>query len=68
MRNFRRQNLPVNNLLPAVSRFAALGAAPTFVALSLTFGFDPVAHQASQPLIHRLDGYVGSRACESCHP
>jgi predicted CXXCH cytochrome family protein len=46
----------------------ALLCAPLAVWATLAFGFDPIAHEASQPLIHREGGYVGSAACASCHP
>jgi hypothetical protein len=46
----------------------ALAAAPLAVGLALYFGHDPVAHEAARPLIHRHDDYVGSAACQGCHP
>lgn len=47
---------------------AAIVGMPLFVALALAFGPDPVQREASQPLIHRGDGYVGKNRCEECHP
>ncbi|MEO6595853.1 MAG: cytochrome c3 family protein [Planctomycetota bacterium] len=41
---------------------------PAFVALALWVGHDPVAAEASAPLIHREQGYTGSAACAVCHP
>ncbi len=46
----------------------ALLAPPTFVASALRWGFDPVAAAASQALIDRTHGHVGSATCATCHP
>ncbi|MEZ5989960.1 MAG: cytochrome c3 family protein [Planctomycetota bacterium] len=45
----------------------ALLGAPLAVVLGLTLGHDPVAYEASRPLIHREDGFVGSERCRQCH-
>ncbi|MFY9342297.1 MAG: hypothetical protein WAT39_07400, partial [Planctomycetota bacterium] len=53
------------------SSFAILLAVllpPAFAASALRFGHDPVAAEAEQPLIHREAGYLGSNACQACHP
>lgn len=42
--------------------------APLFVVGALTYGHDPVAHEATLPLTHREQDFVGATACESCHP
>lgn len=47
---------------------AALVAAPLCVWLALALGHDPVLEQATRPLIHRHDDYVGSAECATCHP
>ncbi len=55
---------------PLARRFAALGAlllAPFAVIAALHFGFDPIIHEASEPLIHRDGGFVGSNTCRACH-
>jgi hypothetical protein len=41
--------------------------APLAVGLALGFGHDPVAAEATRPLVHRDGGYVGSSACRDCH-
>ncbi|HUR27839.1 MAG TPA: cytochrome c3 family protein [Planctomycetota bacterium] len=46
---------------------AAFALAPLAVALALQLGFDPQAHEALEPLIHRDGGFVGSNACRACH-
>lgn len=56
---------------PRLARWLALavfGVAPLAVGVVLRFGFDPVAWEAGRPLVHRQDDYVGSNACQSCHP
>jgi predicted CXXCH cytochrome family protein len=45
----------------------ALLVTPVATLFALRFGFDPVEHEARQPLIHRDDGFVGSTACRACH-
>lgn len=42
--------------------------APVAVAMVLSSGFDPVAHEATLPLRHRSDDFVGANACRTCHP
>lgn len=41
--------------------------APATILAGLRFGFDPVAAEATRPLVHREGGFVGSVACRSCH-
>jgi len=40
---------------------------PVAVVAVLLFGHDPVEFAASRPLIHRVDDFVGSATCRSCH-
>ena len=51
-------------LLPVL----ALLLPPAFVAAALHWGHDPIAHEATAPLLDRAHGYVGSAACAQCHP
>ncbi len=46
-------------LLPLVLPVAAVAV--------LVFGHDPVEYAATRPLIHRVDDFVGSDTCRSCH-
>ncbi|HTF90847.1 MAG TPA: cytochrome c3 family protein [Planctomycetota bacterium] len=55
---------------PQLTKLAVLGAfliAPLAALAALRFGFDPVAHESAQPLIHRDGGFVGSNTCRACH-
>ncbi len=61
----RREPLAVRSVLPLLT---AAVAAPAFLLTALQFGHDPVAAVAADPLVHRNDGYVGAKACKSCHP
>jgi predicted CXXCH cytochrome family protein len=40
---------------------------PALVVAALKFGHDPVEYAATRPLIHRVDDFVGSETCRSCH-
>jgi len=42
-------------------------AIPGLVVAVLLFGHDPVEYAASRPMIHRVDDFVGSETCRSCH-
>ena len=42
-------------------------AIPGLVVAVLLFGHDPVEYEASRPLIHRADDFIGSETCRSCH-
>ncbi|MFT5152507.1 MAG: putative CXXCH cytochrome family protein [Planctomycetota bacterium] len=45
----------------------ALIAAPVAVLLGLSYGFDPVEHAGTRPLVHRRQGFVGAASCLACH-
>jgi len=53
--------------LPRPVLFVAPLLAPVAVALALSTGFDPVEHEATLPLRHRVDEFVGANACRTCH-
>ncbi len=42
-------------------------AIPGLAVAVLLFGHDPVEYAASRPMIHRVDDFVGSETCRSCH-
>jgi predicted CXXCH cytochrome family protein len=47
---------------------AALLAAPVAIPLVLLLGHDPARHEATKPLIHREQDFVGPATCQRCHP
>lgn len=62
---------PMSRMSPLRVRLAVAAAlvfAPLGVGLALAYGHDPVAAEATRPLIHRQDDYIGSAACATCHP
>jgi predicted CXXCH cytochrome family protein len=40
---------------------------PALAVAALVYGHDPVEYEANRPLIHRVDDFIGSETCRSCH-
>src|SRR5688500_9384828 len=51
----------------SLSILAAFAILPIASLAALRYGFDPLEHEAGQPLVHREGGFVGSSACRACH-